>query len=154
MPGSTYLSLHYHLVFTTKNRHPLIDPSWKARLHAYIGGLANNIDAIPEAIGGTENHVHLLLGLKATHRLCDVLREIKHESSRWIHEEIGLTEFAWQDGYSAFTVSVTHLHKVKNYVLNQEKHHESMSLEEEEKMFRARATGGGAPSRLPPANFP
>jgi REP element-mobilizing transposase RayT len=74
---STYLSLHYHLIFATKERLPLIDSAWRARLHEYLGGTIRGLGGFPEGIGGIADHVHLLMGLKATHRLSDVMRELK-----------------------------------------------------------------------------
>ena len=62
---STHLSLHYHLVFSTKNRIPVIDKDWRANLHAYLGGIVEGINGVPMAIGGIEDHVHLLIGLRA-----------------------------------------------------------------------------------------
>ncbi|HEX9045647.1 MAG TPA: transposase [Verrucomicrobiae bacterium] len=67
--ASTYLSLHYHLVFSTKNREAFITPAWRARLHDYLGGTIRGMGGFPEGIGGVADHVHLLVGLKATHRL-------------------------------------------------------------------------------------
>jgi REP element-mobilizing transposase RayT len=72
--SSTYLSLHYHLVFGTKNREPLIAPQWRSRLHEYLGGTVCGLGGFPQGIGGVADHVHLLVAIKATHRLCDLLR--------------------------------------------------------------------------------
>ena len=102
--SSTYLSLHCHLVFSTKNRVPAIAADWQARLHEYLGGTIVGLGGFPQGVGGVADHVHLLVGLKATHCLADVLRELKKASSVWVHEQIGLRSFAWQDGYAAFTV--------------------------------------------------
>ena len=74
---STYLSLHYHIVFGTKDRVPMIDSSWRSRLHEYLGGTIRGLGGFPEEVGGVADHVHLLAGLKATHCLADVLRELK-----------------------------------------------------------------------------
>ena len=120
---STHLSLHYHIVFSTKNREPLIAAEWRSRLHAYLGGEVRTLKGIPEEIGGIEDHVHLLIGLRATHCLADVVRDIKRESSSWIHDTIGVSEFAWQEGYGAFTVSPTQCESVRMYIQNQEHHH-------------------------------
>ena len=78
---STHLSLHYHLVFGTKNHEPIIAPEWRDRLHAYLGGVVRTLGGVPEAVGGVSDHVHLLVGLKATRTLADVLRETKSVSS-------------------------------------------------------------------------
>ena len=80
--SSTHLSLHYHLIFATKNHEPLIAQTWRERLHAYMGGILSSLEIVPEIVGGVEDHVHILAGLSATHRLADVLREIKSVSSR------------------------------------------------------------------------
>jgi putative transposase len=104
---STHLSLHYHIVFGTKNHEPMIQAAWRGKLHAYLGGIIRTADGNPESIGGVSDHVHLLIGLRATHRLADVLRELKAVSSGWVHNEIGLRGFAWQEGYGAFTVSAS-----------------------------------------------
>ncbi len=88
-------------------------------------------DGVPEAIGGTADHVHMLVGLRATHCLADVLREIKRPSSQWVHETLGVAEFSWQDGYGAFTVSASGIGVVKRYILRQEEHHRKKTFQEE-----------------------
>jgi REP element-mobilizing transposase RayT len=128
---STHLSLHYHIVFSTKERRAIINDEWRGRFHAFLGGCLKTLSAVPEAIGGTKDHVHLLVGLRATHRLADVVKDIKTASSRWIHTEIGDKLFAWQTGYGAFTVSVSQIQKVKEYILNQEEHHRRKNFQEE-----------------------
>ena len=129
--SSTYLSLHYHLVFGTKNRIPSIDKPWRSRLHDYMGGTVRGLDGFPEGIGGTADHVHLLVPLKSNHCLADVMRELKKASSACIHEEIGQRSFAWQEGYAAFTVSATVRDAVRKYISNQEEHHRLRSFREE-----------------------
>jgi putative transposase len=104
---------------------------WRDRLHAYLGGAIRTVGGVPEAIGGTSDHVHLLAGLRATHRLADVLREIKHSSSQWIHETIGMKEFSWQDGYGAFTVSASKIDEVRSYINSQAEHHRKKTFQEE-----------------------
>jgi REP element-mobilizing transposase RayT len=129
--GSTFISLHYHLVFSTKNRKPFIKKDWQNRLHEYLGGTVKGLEGTPEGVGGTEDHVHLLVGLKSTHRLSDFMRELKKSSSMWVHDEIGLANFAWQEGYGAFTISPTAREGVKSYIANQEQHHHKQSYQEE-----------------------
>lgn len=90
--SSTYLSLHYHLVFSTKNRDPFIALAWRARLHEYLGGTVAGLGGFPQGVGGVADHVHLLVGLKATHTLADFMRELKKASSVWVHEQIGLAQ--------------------------------------------------------------
>ena len=129
--SATHLSLHYHLIFGTKGREPMIAPAWRGKLHAYLGGVVRGLGAIPDEIGGVADHVHLLLGAKATHRLADLLREIKSESSRWVHEDIGAAGFAWQEGYGAFTVSASQREAVRQYIQTQEEHHRRRTFREE-----------------------
>jgi len=121
--SSTHLSIHYHLVFGTKNHEALIASAWRDRLQAYLGGVIRTLDGVPEAVGGVADHVHLLVGLRATHTLADVLREIKSVSSAWVHEEVGVRSFAWQEGYGAFTVSASQLENIRGYIQQQEEHH-------------------------------
>ena len=129
--SSTYLSLHYHLVFGTKNRLQSIEMSRRFRLHEYMGGTVRELGGVPEGIGGTVDHVHLLVALKSNHCLADVMRELKKASSAWVHEEIGQRTFAWQEGYAAFTVSATVRDAVRKYISNQEEHHRLKSFREE-----------------------
>ena len=129
--SSTHLSLHFHVVFGTKHQRPLIAAAWRPRLHAYLGGAAKTLDIIPVAIGGVADHVHLLLGMRATHRLADVMRDVKRTSSARVHETIGEKDFEWQDGYGAFTVSVSLLETVRNYIARQEEHHHKKTFQKE-----------------------
>ena len=128
---STHLSLHYHLVFSTKNRVPMITKEWRTDLHAYLGGIVKGIKGVALAIGGIEDHVHLLVGLRATHRLDYVLRDVKADSSSWPHEVVGRKKFEWQAGYLGVTVSPSEIDRVRNYVLNQEEHHRRRTFQEE-----------------------
>ena len=134
MPA-THLSLHYHLIFSTKERRAFIDKPWRERLHAYLGGAIRTAGGVPEAVGGVSDHVHLLVGLRATHRLADVLRDIKSASSDWVHQEIKQAVFSWQEGYGAFTVSASQLGTVKKYIADQEKHHRKKTFQEEYREF-------------------
>jgi putative transposase len=136
--GSAHLSLHFHLVFGTKNHVPLIVKEWRPRLHAYMGGILTSLHAVPEIVGGVDDHVHILAGMRATERLADVLRELKSASSRWVHEEIGLPDFAWQQGYGAFTVGSSQRESVRRYIAAQEEHHRTRSFKEEYLEFLAR----------------
>ena len=136
---STHLSLHYHIVFSTKNRVAFISDTWRDRLHAFLGGVVNQLEGMSQKVGGVSDHVHLLIGLKATHRLADVLREIKSVSSRWVHEEIGEKFFSWQEGYGAFTVGSSQIRAVMDYIARQEEHHRVKSFQEEYREFLERA---------------
>ena len=127
----THLSIHFHLVFHTKRNTRSISAEWRSRLHAFLGGCIRTLGGVPIAIGGTDDHVHILAGLRATHRLADVVKDVKVASSKWVHTEIGVRSFAWQNGYGAFTVGTSQLDRVRGYVLNQDKHHGKVSAKEE-----------------------
>ena len=127
---STHLSLHYHIIFCTKGRRRTIAETWREDLHTYIGGVIRDIEAVAECVGGPGDHVHALVGLKATHTLADVVRQMKRGSSTWIHQH-GVTKFAWQEGYGAFTVSPSQLNSVQRYIADQVEHHRKKTFEEE-----------------------
>ncbi|HWC76304.1 MAG TPA: IS200/IS605 family transposase, partial [Blastocatellia bacterium] len=128
---STHTSLHYHLIFSTKDRARVITEDWRGRLHAYMGGIVKGLQGVPLEIGGVEDHVHLLVGLKASHRLSDVLRDIKGDSSTFAHQVACKTTFAWQPGYAGFTVSRSQLERVAEYIRHQEEHHRRKTFQEE-----------------------
>lgn len=115
----------------TKNRDPSIDCPWRTRLHEYLGRTISGLGGFTQAVGGVADHVHLLVGLRASQCLADVMRELKKSSSAWIHESLGLAHFAWQEGYAAFTVSATARDAVRQYIFNQEQHHRTRSWREE-----------------------
>ena len=128
---STHTSLHYHLVFSTKDRAAVITADWRGQLHAYLGGIVKQVGGVPVAVGGTDDHVHLLVGLKPTHVLSDVLRDVKGGSSEWAHTSAGKKKFEWQPGYGGYTVSPANVEKVLKYVLHQEEHHRRRTFQEE-----------------------
>jgi len=99
---STHTSLHVHLIFSTKERVPLISKEWRNRLHSYMGGVVKGLDGVPVAVGGIDDHVHLLVGLKSSHRLDYFLRDLKVDSSEWVHREIGKRIFSWQKARELF----------------------------------------------------
>lgn len=91
---STHTSLNVHAVFSTKDRRPLIKESFKQEMYGYIGGVLRNKDAVLLEIGGIEDHVHILFGIRATHRIDEILRDIKAGSSGWLRKAKG-QPFAW-----------------------------------------------------------
>lgn len=137
---STYLSLHFHAVFSTKHREPLLAGDWRHELHEYLGGTIRGLDGHPRSVGGVADHVHLLFDLKSTHCLSDFMRELKKASSAWVRERSGQKQFAWQEGYAAFTVSANALTGVRHYIANQEEHHRNKSFREELIEFLKRAS--------------
>ncbi len=138
---STFLSLHYHLIFSTKHREPMIASVWRSHLHDYLGGTVKGLGARSEIVGGTNDHVHLLVELKATHAVSDFMRELKKASSVWVHEneKTQLPAFAWQEGYAAFTVSASALPDVRHYIETQEEHHRQRTFREELKILLQRS---------------
>ena len=128
---STHTSLHFHLIFATKDRFPLIIKGWQPRLHAYLGGLVRHLGGVPDEINGMADHVHLLAGLRPAHCRAEVLQDIKGISSKWVHDEIGCSKFAWQTGYGGFTVSPSQLEAVRKYIREQEAHHRQKTFQEE-----------------------
>ena len=127
---STHSNLHVHVVFSTKDRFPFMDRASRPRLHAYIGGVARNLGATPLAIGGIEDHAHALLGIKTSHRLDYLIRDIKGDSSTFAKKEFA-KKFAWQKGYGVFSVSPSGIEDVRKYILDQEAHHARRSFQEE-----------------------
>jgi len=128
---STHTCLIYHLIFATKNREPVIAAEWRSRLHEYLGGAVRGLDGTSQGVGGVDDHVHLLVGLKPTHCISDFMRELKKSSSTWVSETIGLHGFHWQEGYAAFTVSASARTPVQKYIAGQEEHHRVKSFREE-----------------------
>ena len=128
----SYTSALFHCVFSTKDRRKLIDAELQPRLWPYLGGIAreNNITAL--AIGGVEDHVHLLLSLPSTTAIAKALQLIKGGSSKWIHDEFPhRRDFAWQEGYGAFSIGVSQIDDTKRYIATQSEHHRTRSFEEE-----------------------
>lgn len=128
---STFLSLNFHVIFSTRDRLPQIAADWRADLHAYLGGCIQGTGGQPLIVGGVADHVHLLMRLRATHCLADVMRDIKKGSSHWVHERHRQRAFVWQDGYAGLTVSPSKIAAVYSYIEHQEKHHRSKSFQEE-----------------------
>src|SRR5438309_11601660 len=97
--GSTFASLHYHIIYSTKDRLPLLEGKNLDRMHAYVGGVINGLGGIPEAVGGVADHIHILAGLKPSHCLSDFVRDLKRRTTAWSRETFD-PDFAWQEGYA------------------------------------------------------
>jgi REP element-mobilizing transposase RayT len=131
MPQS-FASLHCHLVFSTKNRVPLITPPLQPRLFAYCGGILRETGCALVAAGGTPDHVHLLVSLGREVAVAEAVRLVKANSSKWVHETFpDQHAFAWQAGYGAFAVSYSRLGPVKDYLARQAEHHRKKTFQEE-----------------------
>jgi putative transposase len=131
MPDS-YTNLLYHIVFSTKDRRPLITPEYQVRLYDYIGGTIRGVGGISLELNGTEDHVHLLAKLRPDRALSDVLRDLKANATGWMHDIFpALKDFSWQRGYGAFTVSHSNVDEVRQYIARQKEHHQKVSFRDE-----------------------
>jgi len=119
-----------HLVFSTKERKPLISEEIETELHKYLGGLVKELNGKPIKIGGMPDHVHLLASLPPTVSTSDAMRFIKANSSKWVSEKFR-KPFEWQKGYGAFSVSRSGMDAVAKYIENQEEHHKNNDFRDE-----------------------
>jgi REP element-mobilizing transposase RayT len=122
--AGTYTKLFHHIVFSTKNRQPFITSAVEEELYKYIGGIIRGIGGACLEINGTADHVHILTIFPPKIALSDALRDVKANSSKWVHEtKQDLQQFGWQDGFSAFTVSKSQVEPVRQYIADQKAHH-------------------------------
>ena len=127
--SDSYTNLLYHIVFSTKDRRPIIAPEYESRLYDYIGGTIRGVGGISLELNGTTDHVHLLAKPRPDRALSDVLRDLKANASGWMHDVFPvLKDFSWQRGYGAFTVSQSNVEEVRRYILRQKEHHEKVSF--------------------------
>ena len=130
--SQSFTNLIYHIVFSTKNRQPLIINEIKPRLYEYIGGILRNKGGIALEIGGMNDHIHVLAKLRPDESLSNILRDLKANSSGWMRKVFPeLKDFSWQNGYGAFTVSASQIEIVQKYIANQEKHHAKFTFRDE-----------------------
>ena len=130
--ANTYTSLNIHYVFSTKRRAPIIGENLRERLWAFMGGIARENQMRARCIGGMADHVHLLVSMPAILSISKGIQLIKGGASVWVHETFPeMRDFAWQEGYGAFSVSVSHLDDTIAYIDNQEEHHRHKSFQEE-----------------------
>ena len=135
MPQS-FGSIQMHVVFSTQSREPLIIPEIAQRLYEYIGGTLRGNKCSLLAAGGVPDHVHLLVSMSRELSVADLVRLMKSNSSRWIHDTFSkLHGFAWQAGYGAFSVSQSDVERVQKYILNQEAHHKRKTFQDEFRKF-------------------
>lgn len=131
MPG-TYSQLLLHAVFSTKGRTAWLTQEVTERLYPYIGGIVRAERGVIYAIGGVEDHVHMYLRWRPDGSVSDLMRTVKSRSSKWIHDEFpALREFAWQEGYSVFSVSKSQEEAVKKYIAGQAEHHRKEDFKSE-----------------------
>jgi putative transposase len=121
-----------HLVFSTKNRQPRLKESVQPRLFAYLNGICQEWESPAIVVGGHDDHVHVLLVLSKNHALKKIVEEVKKGSSKWIKTLGGeLTDFSWQSGYGAFSVSESNIAEIRTYIERQAEHHRRMTFQDE-----------------------
>ena len=124
--------IYIHIVFSTKERRPFIEPEIEPEFYAYIAGAIKKMDGLPCLINGTADHVHILSTLPRTATLAKFIEGIKRPSSQWIKTKGQMYQkFAWQNGYGAFSVSSSRASSVKRYIAGQKEHHRTTSFKEE-----------------------
>jgi REP element-mobilizing transposase RayT len=130
--ANTYASVYLHVVFSTKDRQPVLAAESHVRLWRYLGGIARKEKMKAIEVGGTADHVHALLSLRPTMAPADAVQILKGNSSKWINGTLRLPgRFEWQEGYGAFSVSYSQIDKIVGYIRDQERHHRRKSFQEE-----------------------
>jgi len=130
--ANTFTNLLYHIVFSTKDRIPVIHGEMRERLYEYMGGIVRGEGGVLLEIGGVPDHVHLLTKLKSDIAVAEMVRLVKSNSSKWLNEsDLSSARFEWQTGYGAFSVSESQARKVRQYIRTQESHHAKVSFRDE-----------------------
>lgn len=134
--ANTYTSLHYHIVFSTKNREPWFTPENEQRIWEYIGGIARDNGMKALKVGGYNDHIHALVSIPPTIAVSKAVQFLKGGSSRWIHETFrDMAAFGWQDGYGAFAVGLSQMPDTVRYIEGQREHHRVKTFQEEYLVF-------------------
>ncbi len=135
MPN-TYTQIHLHLIFAVQNRRSLIQNSWEGRLYEYITGIVQQHNHKMIIINGMPDHLHIVIGMRPTQSLSDLMQDIKGSSSKWINDNrLVAGKFQWQESYGAFSYGKSQLPKLIEYVKNQKEHHKKKTFVEEYKEF-------------------
>lgn len=130
--ANTYSQIYVQVVFAVQWREGLINSTWKDELYKYITGIVKNSNQKLLAINGVSDHVHILLNIKPNIALSDLVRDIKANSSRFINEKKFVKgKFNWQEGFGAFSYSISQLDDVIEYIQRQEEHHKKTSFKDE-----------------------
>ncbi len=128
----TYNAVYTHVVFSTKDRKPQIDPALEERLYSYIGGIVRELKGKLLHINGVADHVHLLISMPPTTSTAEMVGKLKGCSSKWIHETFpDRARFEWQRGYGAFSVSPSMIPAVAHYIERQKSHHAKRTFRDE-----------------------
>ncbi|EMB15295.1 IS200/IS605 family transposase [Rhodopirellula europaea] len=127
-----YTNLRVHLIWSTKDRKPSIAEAFQEDIYAYIGGILRKRKHSLLAAGGVEDHIHLLVSMHPSQSISDCVRDLKSNSSVWVHEHFPKRKtFQWQTKYGAFSVSESSVESVKTYIANQKEHHKKLTFKEE-----------------------
>jgi len=130
--SNTYTQIHIQFVFAVKYRNSVIHPSWQNELYKYITGIIQSHQHKLIAINGMPDHIHILIGMRPTQSISDLMQDVKSGSSGWINEKkFTRSRFEWQEGYGAFYYSKSHIKNVITYIENQEQHHTKKPFREE-----------------------
>jgi REP element-mobilizing transposase RayT len=130
--ANTFSQIYIQTVFAVSNRLSLIKPEFKEDLHKYITGIVRNQGQKLISINGMPDHLHILIGLKPSMALADLVRDIKGESSAYVNKNRWVRgKSSWQEGYGAFSYGHSQLDTIIRYIQNQEKHHRRRSFKEE-----------------------
>ena len=131
MPG-TFSQIYIQYVFAVKGRENLLQKPWRDEVFKYISGIIKSKDQKPIIVNGVSNHVHVLVGMKPSMTISDLVRDIKNNSTNFINDQKFLkTKFSWQEGYGAFSYAHSQLDNVYRYIANQEEHHRKKTFQEE-----------------------
>ena len=129
---ATYTQILYQIVYSTKDRKPVLKEEKQAMLFKYLWGIFKNKKCHVYRINGVEDHIHIVTHLHPTVALSSLIKDMKIASSKWIKEKNIFTGFSgWQDGYGAFTYSIKDKDRLIEYVKNQKEHHKTKSFKEE-----------------------
>jgi putative transposase len=135
----TYVTCLIHVVFSTRNRQPMIADGWRDRLHAMLGGISRDRGFPALTVGGIADHVHALISLPGRMALAEAMRTLKATSSTWVNNTFFTDRrFAWQEGYGAFSVGLAARDATIAYIRGQVEHHRERGFQEEFREFLAR----------------
>jgi REP element-mobilizing transposase RayT len=130
--ASTLTKILLHIIFSTKNREAMIPSSLESDLYAYIGGICRRLNSPLLAMGGTADHVHMMVSLAKTVALSDLMMELKRDSSKWVKDqEPSLGQFGWQDGYFGFSIGESGADAMRAYIAGQKEHHKGVDFKDE-----------------------
>lgn len=134
--GQSLVKNYIHIIFSTKQRQQLIQPTIETELHKYLGGICNKLECSVVKVGGYTDHVHILCLLSKKIALVKLMEVLKSHSSKWIKTKgVDFEGFYWQDGYGAFSINPTEVDTVISYINSQHEHHSKKTFQDEYRAF-------------------